>query len=136
MHLQSLPFCDWWQPWLKLTNKSNKRLQILRYIMSSPYICDLNWIQQPRPQMPFCTYLKQLGALPISQNSRGAKSESVSTKDTRDAYDIINRFISKERKMVLSGADRSDRSLRPVCPGRHQNKNFIIQISTTLAQIH
>ena len=58
--------------------------------------------------MPFCTYLKQLGALPISQNSRGAKSESVSTKDTRDAYDIINRFISKERKMVLSGADRSD----------------------------
>jgi len=44
------------------------------------------------------TYLKQIGAPPISQNSWGAKSASVSTKDTSDAYDKNIHFISKEKK--------------------------------------
>ena len=41
---------------------------------------------------------KQIGAPPISQNSWGAKSASVSTKDTRDAYDKNIHFNSKEKK--------------------------------------
>ena len=69
--------------------------------------------------MPICTYLKQLGALPISQDSWGAKSASVSTKDTSDAYDKNIHFISKEKgNLVLPGLtgqtglpDRSDRSV-------------------------
>ena len=48
--------------------------------------------------MPICTYLKRIGAPPISQNSWGAKSASVSTKDTRDAYDKNIHFISKEKE--------------------------------------
>ena len=48
--------------------------------------------------MPICTYLKQVGATPISQNSWGAKSASVSTKDTRDAYDKNIHSISKVKK--------------------------------------
>ena len=47
---------------------------------------------------------KQIGAPPISQNSWGAKSASVSTKDTRDAYDKNIHFISKEKgNLVLPG---------------------------------
>jgi hypothetical protein len=49
--------------------------------------------------MPICTYLKQVGAPPISQNSCGAKSARVSTKTTRDAYDNNIHSNSKERKM-------------------------------------
>ena len=49
--------------------------------------------------MPICTYLKHVGAPSISLNSWGAKSESVSTKDTRDAYDKNIHFISKEKEI-------------------------------------
>jgi len=49
--------------------------------------------------MPICTYLKQVGAPPISQNSWGAKSASVSTKDTHDAYDKNIHFISQEKEI-------------------------------------
>ena len=89
MHLQSPLFGDWWQPWLKLTNESNKTFKFSSISWAPPkYVL---WIefQQQRPQMPICTYLKQVGAPPISQNSWDAKSTSVSTKDTRDAYDRI-----------------------------------------------
>ena len=58
-------------------------------------------------------------APPISQNSWGAKSASVSTKDTRDAYDKNIHSISQEKEIrFLSGLtgqtvspDRSDWSV-------------------------
>ena len=46
---------------------------------------------------------KQIGAPPISQNSWGAKSASVSIKDTRDAYGKNIHFISKKGNLVLLG---------------------------------
>ena len=104
-------FGDWWQPWLKLTNESNKRFQILRYIMSSPKICALNWIQQWRPQMPICTYLKQIGAPPISQNSWGARVQVCLQKIYVMHMTKIFTSFQKKRKFGSVRADRSDRSV-------------------------
>ena len=46
----------------------------------------------------FAHIQKQVGAPSVSQNSWGAKSASVSTKDTHDAYDKNIHFISKEKE--------------------------------------
>ena len=58
---------------------------------------------------------KQIGAPPKSQNSWGAKSANVSTKDTRDAYDKNIHFISKEKEIWFG----QGLPVRPVRPGRH-----------------
>ena len=63
------------------------------------------------------TYLEQIGAPLIYQNSWGANSVCVPTKDARDAYDKIIHFNKIKGKMVLLGVDWSDwlyRSVRPV----------------------
>ena len=56
---------------------------------------DISWT----PPKYVLHIFKQIGAPPISQNSWGAKSASVSTKDTRDAYDKNNHFISKVKEI-------------------------------------
>jgi len=66
-----------------------------------------------------CTYLKQIGALPISQNSLGVKSAYVPTKDTRDAYEKIIHFNMKKKMLCqqvtgqTSSRDRSPPDRQP-----------------------
>ena len=51
---------------------------------------------------------------------------------------MTNIFTSFQKKRNFGSVrdNRPDRSTRPVCPGRHQKQQFIIQMSITLAQIY
>ena len=86
--------------------------------------------------MPICTYLKQLGAPLIFQNSWGARVQVCLQKIHVMHMTRIFTSFQNKRKFGSVRADRSDWSTRPVCPGRHQNQQFIIQMSIILAQIN
>ena len=86
--------------------------------------------------MPICTYLNKQ-ELPIYLRIHGVQRVKVCLQKIHVMH-MTRIFTSfqKKRKFGSVKAHRSDRSNRPVCPGRHQKQQFTIQLSITLAQIY